>query len=190
MNRSALILFPRSLPPGGSVHALVPFLADLELLGDAFDYHGVVHHGAGEQFVEYVTFLGCIPHLVLDVEEGMREDSHAFVHLEVRESAGSGGWITSRNSLPPRCPTCRKPHRAWRESITEINADASADLECPHCASRTPVGCWNWKHHAGPDTVSIWVWGVFPSEGIPSPTLLSRLAELGWGDWDYFYRQS
>ncbi|MGB0721028.1 MAG: hypothetical protein ACPGU7_01420 [Gammaproteobacteria bacterium] len=187
MNRSALILFPQQAPPSASAVQLESRLRALGLIGHAFAFEGQQHFEAGEAFLEWIMFLGCIPHLVLDVEEGLRDESHAFIHLELRDGTGCGQWVMGRNTLAPRCPSCRKPHRGWREQHV---ADGAQVLVCPFCAVEAAVDAWNWKHSAGPGGLSIWIWGVFPSEGIASPALLKELDALGWGAWDHFYWQS
>jgi hypothetical protein len=181
-----LLLHPRDpqVVPGGA-QRLVATLRTLGLIADPFELHGRIHYAAGERFLELISFLGCMPFLVLDPVVGLAGQSHAFCHVAVPAPSPVPALRTSGGTLPPPCPACGARPDTWRAWLGEGSDDRR--LICPGCHQALVPSALRWRRTAAYARTWVEVWGVYPSEAVPAKRLLTTLGTVTGTAWDYAY---
>jgi len=138
----------------------------------------------GEEFFQFVTFLGCSPVVALG-EPGATAE---ICRIEIPAPLEQPIFVAGDNLKPPRCPACgyRSPEgRAIGESW---EAEPQHHLwRCPACGKEYSAPQLRWRHCAGFGRFFLKVWGVFEGEAVPSEQLMHRLAEENLGEWREFY---
>ncbi len=180
MSNGSLTLYP--IDPRvnlATVSQLVHHLAHIGLLGDPLDEAAVVFR-VGERFLQLISFLGCSPYLQLDPPADGGDD---FCHLAILGPFATPRLLYGEDTRPPRCPSCGAAMRAWREEIS------SGNVGCRECGTRHPLERIEWRKHAGYGRLFVEIRNIFPGEAVPVDELLTRLQDLGCGEWGYFYRR-
>lgn len=140
----------------------------------------------GENFMQWVTFMGCSPFIRL--EPG--DDGEPYCHLVIDGPYDRPRLLQGRNTTPPRCAACRKRIDAWREAIGHLSQAVDVLAACPHCGHRQDPATFDWRQSAGCGRLFLQVENIFPQEAVPSPGLMERLRGMS-GDlpWRHFYLQ-
>lgn len=136
----------------------------------------------GPRFTEWVSFLGCSPHLRLAPEA----PGQPYTRLEIPAPASAPRLIAGANVKPPRCPRCRRPF-VDRAGLQPLPADPAARRACMHCGCETAWLALDWRRSACAARWWIAITEIHESEAVPTPALLDRLGALGGGRWDYCY---
>lgn len=157
-------------------------LRDFGLIAEPFDFHGSAHHVLGDRFFNLVSFLGCMPYLVLDPEEGLGDKAAGFCHASLIGPLRGPRFMVGPGTRQLRCGSCREP-LIYQES--RLTADG---LVCAHCSA---VNAWDRLRFGDTGAIAstaILIHGVHRAEAVPSNDLLSRLEQLSDGSpWRYFY---
>lgn len=184
MTINKLILHPEEpnwLP--SSTEAVQSVLLEQQFIGQSFEYNGQSHFYAGDRYLQLISYLGCSPYVNLDSESNM--DDHDACHVVITPATDSANFLGGDNVVTPRCPHCRKPEENWKDLI----ASDSSTWQCTHCGESAQPHQLNWRQKAGFARTSIELWGVFPSEAVPSDQLMAQLRENLGMRWTYFYYQ-
>jgi NAD-dependent SIR2 family protein deacetylase len=91
--------------------------------------------------------------------------------------------LIGKNSLPPRCESCRKRIDDWQQRGQKLAV-------CPHCGHQQDPATYDFKQSAGFGRFLLKIENIFPQEAIPSQRLLNILQQACNGaTWHYFYQQ-
>lgn len=167
------------------VTKLVEQLKMAEFIGEPIEMEGETHYRPGEEFLTLVTFLGCSPVISLG-EPGKTGDE--FCHIAVDGPLNRPRFVAGDNLKTPRCPGCGHRFEQWRPLVHDWEQHPdTASLECPDCSRALTLPQLRWRKCAGFGRFFIKVWGVFESEAVPNPNLLSLLEKSTGLEWQHFY---
>lgn len=185
MAENILILVPKffdAIPV--DCDALIATLHEKRFIGDAIEINGAVHYRPGEEFMMLVTFLGCSPMIAT---EELDNSSEQFCHIAIEGPWEQPRFLAGANIKIPRCPNCGHRYDEWQAMVDRWRADPYAMVSCPACGDNTAAPQLRWRKCAGFGRFFIKVWGIFESEAVPSPNLISLLQRVTGIDWQHFY---
>jgi hypothetical protein len=157
-------------------------VAGLQRLGFAGAEVGGRAWRVGPRFMEWVSFLGCSPHLRLEPTA----PGEAYTHLEIPLPRPAPVLLAGLNVKPPRCPRCGRAF-AERAVLRVLPVDPAARRECMQCGHRAAWLELDWRRSACAARWWIGITGIHESEAVPNPALLDRLGRLGGDRWNYCY---
>ena len=134
---------------------------------------------SGKKFLEYITYMGCAPH----VEFRPTESSQTFCYIQLHSVSHATLIHSPKQARAPHCPGCGKPEKNWQQSLV---ADETK-IHCSHCHKAQPIEHYQWRKSAGMASFFIEITDIFPREAIPQKELLKALEALYQGNWQYFY---
>lgn len=179
-----LVLSPGLLHVACPVAALVERLTQLGILGEPLADMGFPAFGAGPEFLQWVSFLGCSPH----VEFAPRHPGdRRFTFLSFHGPFPEPRFAWGRNTPAPRCASCRKILPHWNHATLEHQAPLPAALRCPYCQALASAAQWDWRKGAGLGYCFLNIHQIFPKEAVPADALLRELAGLTGAEWRYWY---
>lgn len=158
---------------------------------------GQTHFAAGPRFMSLITFMGCMPFLVLDPEQGRRAGMDGFCHVQWSGFCDPPRLLATRYSEARYvCPGCG--HRDTYpgldqealdgEGTREVWGVAWRGLDCPECGTALDASAVRWRRSGVITRQALLVWGVEPREAVPAAELLTVLQEASAGrPWDYCY---
>ena len=166
------------------VPALIAALQQAGFIGEEITLQGEQHYRPGDEFLTLVTFLGCSPVIAMG-EPGKTGDE--FCHIAIEGPLPQSRFVGGDNLKTPRCPGCGHRFEAWQELVEKWQQQAEHTFDCPECTRRLNVTELRWRKCAGFGRFFIKVWGIFESEAVPNPNLLSLLQQHTGGEWLHFY---
>lgn len=170
---------PRDYP------ALIDILKQEGFIGGTIDVDGEEHYKPGDEFLSLITFLGCSPVIALG-EPGKTGDE--FCHIAIDEPSPSPRFVAGDNIKVPRCPGCGHRFEQWAPLVEAWESEPqAAAFTCPACEKPLTAPQLRWRKCAGFGRFFIRVWGIFESEAVPNPNLLSTLEKSTGGPWQHFY---
>ena len=177
---------PLAFPVSGRGPAAL--LRHIGLLGNSFELDGELHYFAGDRFLSLVTFLGCAP--AIQTTPPTRADevvdaarTGRFCHIVISDTLAAPRIRADLRSRA-RCPVCRKV-QTWSKADP---VDATGiTLTCAHCRTDSPAVKWSWRQTGGMARLFVDIWGIYPSEAVPSDLLLHTLAKVTGSPWTCFY---
>jgi len=176
MNDGRLLLHPRDpQAPSPERATLLRSLEGIGLLGAPLT--GANEFLVGEQFLQWIAFMGCSPFVRLEPPA----EGGAFCHLALLGPYPEPRLLSGRNTRPPQCPACGQRIASWREQSNQPR------VRCEHCQTQSPLAALKWRRNAGLGRCFLEIRNIFPGEAAPVEGLLQRLEALGAGPWDYFY---
>lgn len=164
--------------------ALIEALRDAGFIAEAFPFGREEHYRPGEEFITLVTFLGCSPVISLG-EPGKTGDE--FCHIAFDGPYESARFVGGDNLKIPRCPGCGHRFESWQELIDAWQSQPDTTFDCPDCGRNLNAAELRWRKCAGFGRFFIKVWGIFESEAVPNPNLLSILEKSTGSPWQHFY---
>jgi len=168
-----------------NIPQLIEKLQQIGLLGDTFDYGGQTHFRPGEEFITLITFLGCSPVISLG-EPG--KTGEEFCHIGIEGPLEQPRFIAGDNIKIPRCPHCGHRFDPWGPLIEDWEQNAGKQQwACPECGNTISAPQLRWRKCAGFGHFFIKIWGIFESEAVPNPNLLSVLEKHTGSPWQHFY---
>jgi len=193
MSAYKLLMHPANLhcPPVG-IDALAGHLTELGLIGTPIRHPTETLYSGGERLLELVTFLGCAPHIDLQPPDSRDEleaaiESGKLCHVRLSESK----WLrfrTDRTAPRPRCPHCRKQESNWQQLLEDWQSDPEAlHWQCRACRYSGQLTELNFRKSSGFGRTFLEIWGIYPSEAVPSEELLMALRALSGCDWNTLY---
>ncbi len=164
---------------------LINALQEAALIGEAFDFGGTLHYRPGEEFINLITFLGCSPVISLG-EPG--KTGEEFCHIGFEGPLSQPQFIAGDNIKIPRCPHCGHRFEPWQPLIEDWTKHLSTQQwACPECGNTVQAPKLRWRKCAGFGRFFIKIWGIFESEAVPNPNLLSLLEKQTGSPWQHFY---
>lgn len=193
MSAYKLILLPADPHcPAVSTDRLAMELQAIGLIDRPHPLNGDRFYPAGENFLQLVSFLGCSPRIELEPPsdpETLAADSASgkFCHVFLDSSE-----ILRFRSDPcapvARCPTCRSPLANWQSRLQPWQDNrADSNWHCAQCGSSGDISALNLGKTAGFGHSFVEIRGIFPSEAVPSETLLNTLKSLTHEVWSTLY---
>ncbi|MFO7592931.1 MAG: hypothetical protein R6X15_02655 [Pseudomonadota bacterium] len=164
--------------------ALLEALEQAGFIAERFSFDGEEHFRPGEEFLTLITFLGCSPVISLG-EPGKTGDE--FCHIAFEGPHKNPYFVAGDNMKIPRCPGCGHRFESWREMIDKWQQSPETTLVCPDCGRELNATELRWRKCAGFGRFFIKVWGIFESEAVPNPNLLSILEKSTGTPWQHFY---
>lgn len=165
--------------------ALVETLHEDGFIADTLELDGEEHFRPGEEFLTQITFLGCSPVISMG-EPGKTGDE--FCHIQFVGPLDRPQFIAGDNVKIPRCPGCGYRFEAWPEMSERWEASPdSGGFSCPECGRDLSLPQLRWRKCAGFGRFFIKIWGIFESEAVPNPNLLSTLEKVSGTSWQHFY---
>ncbi len=131
----------------------------------------------GEQFFDYIAYMGCSPTIKFEASETQQD----FCHIKFHQYETAKLIVSKIQSRAPHCPSCNKPVKNWLNNKTE------SSINCDLCNTTANIGDFNWRKMAGFARVFIEITDIFPKEAVPQETLLDLLSEICKTEWHYFY---
>lgn len=180
-----LLLTPLDPERAPAATPLLKVLEESGFLGPPWPTGGPAAFLAGPRFTDWISFLGCSPHIRLEPPA----DGGAFCHIRLLGPYTEPRLCQGRHTPPPRCPTCRARLTDWRERVDHWRRQPRQPVPCPHCGTPHPPLALVWRQGAGWGRLFIAVEDIFPGEAVPVAGLLGDLAGLGGGPWRYFHVQ-
>lgn len=138
----------------------------------------------GEQFLNFVTFLGCSPAIEIEPLPDGNED---FCHVHISPVFAQLEFVADAAGKGPRCPHCRHEETDWQTLVKNWQADNTLQYDCPGCQQQTGLLSLNWRKAAFAAHVFIEVYSVFPNEAVLADKVLSTLQQATGVPWKYFY---
>lgn len=165
--------------------ALITELREAGFIADSFPFSGDEHYRPGEEFITLVTFLGCSPVISLG-EPGKTGDE--FCHIAFEGPLASPNFIAGDNVKLPRCPHCGHRFDLWQPLIEDwLQHPDEQQWSCPDCGKKVSAPQLRWRKCAGFGRFFIKIWGIFESEAVPNPNLLSIVEKSTGSPWQHFY---
>ena len=185
MAENILILYPTSFNTTlADQNKLLTTLREEQFLGETIDFAGKQHYRPGEEFMMLITFLGCSP-MIASGE--MEKDGEQYCHIAIEGPLERPQFLAGDNIKIPRCPKCGHPYDKWKTVVDEWLEKPNSEIICPDCGETTSATKLRWRKSAGFGQFFIKMWGIFESEAVPSPNLLSLLKECSGFDWQHCY---
>lgn len=138
----------------------------------------------GEQFMELITFLGCMPYI--ETEEIPDKE---FCYVRFDGPYQQSRLVAGNNTVRPRCPHCRGAIMDW-SPIAQAWDNKQMSTACPRCGEHYDAATVNWKENASLGRCFIYAGGIHPSEAVPSERLLQTLAQVSGQEWKWFFVQN
>lgn len=157
-------------------------LRELGFVGSEWPVSGGTGYLLGEQFFQFITFMGCAPAIKL---EPTGPGDEAFCHIRI-SAVAEPRFLYLRGERPARCPVCRKPGITATE-YAQQQLMAAADWHCPACQNKVLTQQLDWRREAGQACFMLEVKDIYPHEGIPTDFLLEQLRDMTQQTWSYFY---
>jgi hypothetical protein len=183
MASNLLVLCPADPFAAPPLAPLMQRLHEAGFMGVAMGQPGV--HKPGDEFFEFVSFLGCSPVVSLG-EPGKTAE---ICRIEIPAPLDAPRFFAGANLKPPRCPGCGYRTPEGRAIGEAWEHDHHAHWRCPACGREYAAPQLGWRQCAGFGRVFVKVWGVFEGEAVPSEALLRLLAEASGQPWKEFYVQ-
>lgn len=160
-------------------------LSEIQFTGETLVSHDdKLRFLVGEQFLNFVTFLGCSPAIEIEPPADGNED---FCHVQVSPVFPQLEFYADAAGKGPRCPNCRHEETNWQTLVTNWQVDKTLQYQCPECQQQTSVLDLNWRKAAYAAHVFIEVYSVFPNEAVLADKVLSTLEQATGVEWKYFY---
>lgn len=141
---------------------------------------------AGGHFLGLITFAGCS----VQVELAPPPDgSRGFCHVRFKGPYERTRLLHGRNTRPPRCRSCRAPHKDWQTRLLTATGTPTRPLACPACGAEHMPWDWDWKGNAGFGRFFVQVEEIFPGEATPTTALTGVLEQATGAPWRHFYVQ-
>lgn len=153
-------------------------LAAIEFIGEPCGEAGQHAYLIGEQFLNWITFLGCSPAIEI---EPPADGSDNFCHIRLSECYDRSVLRADSAGKGPRCPHCRHEESQWQQ------LDYEGEYTCPGCQQVTPVSELNWRKAAVAARFFIDIYSVFPHEAVLADRVLEVLQQATSTPWQYFY---
>lgn len=164
---SYLYLYPKTPTYRVNHSTLIHTLTEHAFLGEALSS---TRYAVGEQFLSYVTFLGCSP----DIELSPQPDK-AFCYIDIGSNTHKDiHFISGANVKTPRCPQCRSDQQQLAQQLTKNGYQSL--VQCPSCQFNFPPEQPNWRKSAVIATQWLRIGHIYEAEAVPTPTLLDALA--------------
>jgi hypothetical protein len=165
---------------------LVAMLREIALIDSAILPH-TNRFLLGENFMQWINFMGCSP--FIRMEPG--EDNEPYCHLIIDGPTSHPRLLAGRNTTPPRCANCRKRLIDWRHTFAAWEEASPGWLAtCPHCGQTQDPVTYDFRQTAGCGRLFLFIENIFPQEAIPSPSLLQYLKKASDNlTWGFFYQQ-
>ena len=188
-----LILLPENpLCPPVDCGQLADVLQSIGLIGEPLELENRRFFPTGDRFLQLISFLGCSPMIELEPPTDRSTLASAsadgkFCHLFL-DCSKSLVFRTDSQCPPARCPDCRQPVADWRNIIENWKYNpAQADWTCASCDYHGPFTGLNLRKAGGFGRTFIEIRGIYPSEAVPTDTLLASLQRLTDAPWKTIY---
>ncbi len=166
-------------------NAFIKSCQDKGLLGQASTNLGSNHYLVGDNFLQYVTFMGCSPYLKVYPEH---EHDTDYCSAYIPDSSLTVRFVAGQQVTVPRCPLCKKAIPAGNDMLdTWMKDHTNKAIQCPHCNKTSMLYELDWRKNAGFFNFAIAISNIFPKEAIPGQALLDWLHSLTGCEWAYFY---
>ncbi|MCW8919349.1 MAG: hypothetical protein OQL08_11125 [Gammaproteobacteria bacterium] len=184
MAENILILAPApfdATPPDHGM--LLKTLRERRFIADTLEINGALHYHPGEAFMTLITFLGCSPMIAT----GGKHNGEQSCHIAIEGPSAEPHFLAGDNLKIPRCPYCGHRYDDWQAVVNAWRAAPYAKMTCAECGETLSATQLRWRKCAGFGRLFIKVWGIFESEAVPSPNLLSLLESCSGTEWQHFY---
>ncbi len=181
-----LVLHPRAINEAmASWKPIINALQEAEFLAAPWGGEKSRRFLAGGCFLDYITFMGCSPHIAL---EPPTDGSLNFCHIHLSEIYTHSRFRCASRNVFAHCPHCGKRLGQRETAIDKWRKDpASVMIHCEKCNVGVSLYQLGWRHTAGFARMFMDVYGIYPHEGIPADPLLGLLERPSGFAWDYFY---
>jgi len=138
----------------------------------------------GDQFLNFVTFMGCSPAIEIEPPDNGSED---FCHVVISPAHDKTEFCADAAGKGPRCPHCRHEEQDWQTLAKQYQDDTALEYACPQCQQITPLLNLNWRKSAVAARIFISIYSVFPNEAVLADKVLQVLEQATGARWRYFY---
>ena len=177
MNINRLIFFPENPNNSCEVDALKTGLVENQFIKK--QPYAENHFLLGDDFLSFITFLGCSPNINLEPTTNETHSYLSFISPSIEPSCL--GYTATAN---PKCPACKKRIADWKINTWQ---KASSICTCDKCNIQTPYKKLNWKQECGFGRCGFEITYIYPHEAVPTDKLLSKLKDWTAIDWGYCY---
>jgi putative component of membrane protein insertase Oxa1/YidC/SpoIIIJ protein YidD len=165
--------------------AFIKSCQDKKLLGQPSTNLGAHHYLVGDDFLHYVSFLGCSPYLKVYPEH---ENDTDCCSAYIPDTAQSIRFLAGQQVTAPRCPACKKAIHAGYDHVEAwLKDQKNSIVQCEHCNKTISLYELDWRRNAGFFNFAIAISNIFPKEAIPNQGLLDWLQGISGRQWRYFY---
>lgn len=168
-----------------SWNPLTEALQTVQFIGDSWGDEQSKRFLAGDQFLNFITFMGCSPYIVF---EPPPDSSLDFCHIQFSPIYSGVQFRCASNNVFARCPQCRKRVANWEPAITKWRTNSATTVfHCDKCHAEISLYQMGWRHTAGFSRMFIDIYSIHPQEGVPTDPLLDLLEKASGTAWRYFY---
>ncbi len=155
------------------------------LLAEASANLGPNHYLIGDNFLQYVSFLGCSPYLKVYPEHA---DDTDYCSAYIPDKTQAVRFLANKQVTAPRCPTCKRSIQPEYNLVEAWQKDKNnSAIQCQYCNTTSTLYELDWRKNAGFFNFAIAISNIFPKEAIPSQDLLDWLQDISGYEWRYFY---
>lgn len=181
-----MILFPceaHYAPESWAI--LAGALQETEIIGSSFGEHQDYRFLVGDKFLQYVTFLGCSPHIEL---QPPADGSLNFCHFQFSQFKQNPIFRHASNNVFARCPQCGKRIATWQHPVSQWRENPQCFMfACEKCHAEISLYQLSWRHTAAVARVFIDIFSIYPQEAIPTDQFMRVMQNATGEKWDYFY---
>jgi hypothetical protein len=139
----------------------------------------------GEQFLHYLTFMGCSPSVELTPPT---DGSLDFRHIHFSEITPETRFRCASQNVFARYPQCRKRISNWTQAVSIWSKDSSAvNFTCDKCPEQVSLYQLGERHTVGFARMFIDIYSIYTQEGIPTDQFLFLLETQAGAQWDYLF---
>jgi hypothetical protein len=183
MSSNLLVLSPKDPWAVPDVVALTTALRVSGFMGEGLPEAGF--YKPGEEFFQFITFLGCSPVVALGVAGKTAEICRIEISIPLEKPV----FFAGTNLKAPRCPGCGHKSLEGRIIGDSWQHDPRQHRwTCPECGNAFSAEQLQWRHCAGFGRFFLKVWGIFEGEAVPGDHLLNLLGTHS--AFGYFFVQT
>ncbi len=147
---------------------------------------------AGDNYLQFISFLGCSPFLNFDSKEDLtlsdlKQTIADLNYIQIISNSVEYNFQNTEYGIKAICPACKKKILEWQSLITQWQSDLKLETNCQQCQKNISLLDINWKKTAGFFKTAIIFHGIQAELALPSDNFLMQLENITKVQWRYFY---
>lgn len=190
---NCLVLKPENNPD--LVHqkeTLIEALVNLTIIENTIINDNDEFFFAGKNYLHYISFLGCSPHLNFRPENeivlsDLKETVADFNYIQFCFNSDHYSFKNTDFGVMAFCPACKSKIPEWNKLISIWEKNSSVESQCSQCQQSISIVDINWKKTAGFFKSAILFHGIQAELAAPTDQFLTLLENMTNVKWQYFY---
>jgi len=158
--------------------AFIKSCQEKALLGKPSNNLGVNHYFVGDDFLHYVSFLGCSPYLKVYPDDEKDTD---YCSAYIPDTPQAARFLASQQVTAPRCPSCKKAIHPGYDILAAWEKDKNNNtVQCQHCDQVCHLFELDWRKNAGFINFAIAISNIFPNSRPKLPMPVPLVFCMNW----------